>query len=254
MRLALSSFVIAALVGCTAMPSAAEAPSLEGTSWMLESLPGRTLVSVSRATVNFEGGRLSGGDGCNRYNMGFTASDGKIEIKAPAASTMMACPPPLMAQAEATVAALSGARSYRIEQGRLQLADASGKVLASFAPVTQQLVGTKWNANGINNGRAAVVSLVTGSKVSLEFGPDGLLNGSGGCNILRGRYEQKGQELRIQAPAITRKFCAEPAGVMEQETAFLKALGTVTTARVDGNRLELRAAGGELAAGFSRAP
>jgi heat shock protein HslJ len=253
MRLALSSLVFAALVGCAAMPSAAQAPALEGTSWMLESLPGHALAGEPRATLNFESGRLSGGDGCNRYNMGFTARDGKIEVKVPAASTMMACPPPLMAQAEATVAALNNARGYRIEQGRLQLTDASGKLLASFAPVTQQLAGTRWKATGINNGRGAVVSLVSGTTLTLEFGPDGLLNGSAGCNTLRGRYEQSAQALRIQAPATTRKLCAEP-GVMEQEAAYLKALESVASSRVDGNRLELRTAGGELAAGFSRLP
>jgi heat shock protein HslJ len=254
MRIALPSFLLAAvLAGCSAMPSAAEAPSLEGTSWILQALPGQTLVGEQRATLNFEGGRLSGGDGCNRYSMAFKARDGKIEITGPAAATMMACPPPQMIQAEATVAALHGASRYRVEQGRLLLTDASGKLLASFAPVTQQLVGTRWKANGINNGRAAVVSLVSGTAVTLEFGPDGLLNGSGGCNTLRGRYEQDGQKLRLQALAATRKLCPEP-GVMEQEAAFIKALGTVASSRVDGNRLELRAAGGELAAGFARVP
>jgi len=40
--------------------------------------------------------------------------------------------------------------------------------------------------------------------------------------------------------------------VMEQEAAFLKALESVATARVEADRLELRTADGALAAMFTR--
>ena len=41
---------------------------------------------------------------------------------------------------------------------------------------------------------------------------------------------------------------------MAQEQAFLKALEPVATARVDGDRLELRTAAGALAVVLTRAP
>jgi heat shock protein HslJ len=47
-------------------------------------------------------------------------------------------------------------------------------------------------------------------------------------------------------------MCASPAGVMEQEQQFLKALETVTTARMEGDRLELRTATGALAATLAK--
>jgi len=58
--------------------------------------------------------------------------------------------------------------------------------------------------------------------------------------------------LNDQATA-TKKTCARPAGVMEQETQYLKALATAATYRMDGDRLELRTADGALAVTLSAA-
>jgi hypothetical protein len=49
-------------------------------------------------------------------------------------------------------------------------------------------------------------------------------------------------------------MCVQPEGIMEQEQQFLKALDTVTDARFEGNRLELRTASGALAAYLERLP
>jgi heat shock protein HslJ len=47
--------------------------------------------------------------------------------------------------------------------------------------------------------------------------------------------------------ASTRKMCAKPDGVMEQETQFLQALATVSSYQFDGKKLELRTADNALA-------
>ena len=47
-------------------------------------------------------------------------------------------------------------------------------------------------------------------------------------------------------------FCGEPAGVMEQEQAYLAALTQVVTYNVDGDRLELRSADGAVAGRLHR--
>ncbi len=46
--------------------------------------------------------------------------------------------------------------------------------------------------------------------------------------------------------------CAEPAGVMEQETEFRAALQSAVTFQLDGNRLTLRRGDGSVAVVFSR--
>jgi hypothetical protein len=49
-------------------------------------------------------------------------------------------------------------------------------------------------------------------------------------------------------------MCPEPAGVMEQEMLYLKALETAATYRIDGNFMELRTADDAMAATFESVP
>jgi heat shock protein HslJ len=63
-------------------------------------------------------------------------------------------------------------------------------------------------------------------------------------------YTLDGQTITIQPPATTRKMCAEPAGIMEQEAAFVKMLPQAETYTISGNTLELRTADGALIASF----
>ncbi len=51
----------------------------------------------------------------------------------------------------------------------------------------------------------------------------------------------------------TRRFCAEPEGIMEQEQEYLTALGTAATYRMTGDRMEMRTAEGSIVATFEAA-
>jgi heat shock protein HslJ len=166
---------------------------------------------------------------------------------------MMACPPPVMNQAEAFTRALAEAKSYRVGGDRLELLAADGRVLAAFAAQSQALAGTSWKVTSFNNGRQAVVSTITGTDLTLQFSADGRIAGSAGCNRYNAPYGQEGRKLAFGPAAATRMACAKPEGVMEQEQQFLKALGTVATARVEGNTLELRTAEDALAMVLTRA-
>jgi heat shock protein HslJ len=236
------------------MSQSAEMPMpLTGTGWTLATLPGRTLIANSSVTLQFDAaGRVSGTDGCNRYS-GTYLVNGSALLVSPLASTRMACPPELTSQGAAFTSALTQARSYRLTNGRLELLASDGTVRATLAARSRELPGTSWNATGINNGRAAVTSLVQGTHVTLAFGTDGRASGSAGCNNYTAPYTVDGSVLRLGPAAATRLMCAQP-GVMEQEQAFLKALETVATAQFDANLLFLRTASDEIAAIFSRAP
>jgi heat shock protein HslJ len=237
-------FAAALLGGCSAVPSAAEVPPLDGTAWRLSSMPGHTW-SGAPATASFEGGRVQGSDGCNRYSAPYSAQGATLEVGPRGVSTMMACPPETMKQAEAFMAALSGAKSHRVASGQLELLGATGTVLATLTPQSRSLAGTSWQVTGINNGRQALVSLVGGTAATMAFAADGRVSGSAGCNQYSARTETDGARFRFVAPAATRKMCPG-AGVMEQEQQFLKALEAVTTMRLEGDRLELRDAAGAL--------
>ena len=49
---------------------------------------------------------------------------------------------------------------------------------------------------------------------------------------------------------LTRMFCEEPEGVMEQEQEYLQALQNSTTYKVDRNRMEFRDDSGALQVDF----
>jgi heat shock protein HslJ len=114
------------------------------------------------------------------------------------------------------------------------------------------LAGSAWRASGIDTGRGAVADVVQGTSVTLEFDAEGRASGVAGCNRYSARYVADGNALRIEEPALTRMACLQP-GVMEQERAFVAALRSVASAKIDGERLELRRADGSLALSLRRA-
>lgn len=229
--------------------SASTAPDLSGSAWTMSMPTGAAKATEAVPTMRFDDGRVSGSDGCNRFSGPYSSSSGKLQFAAPRVGTMMACPTEDGARmARVFDGALSATRAYRIEGGKLMLLDAGGAVLMRFDAQATGLAGTAWRVGGYNNGKQAVVSVLTGSTLTVTFGNDGRVSGSGGCNNFGGSYRADGEKLTIGPLAATRKACAVPEGVMQQETAFLRALETTATAQREGDRLELRTAAGAMAA------
>jgi heat shock protein HslJ len=243
----------AALLGCssTGLPTqgASPPPSLNDSAWILASSPGTPLLPAAQPTLRFEGDRATGSDGCNRYSTGFTAANGKLAFGPQRTATQMACPEPASQLARSFNRVLDDARGYHIEAGSLLLLNASGATLATLAPQPQPqtLAGTAWQVDAYNNGREAVVSVVAGTQLTLDFLADGGLRGSGGCNNFNGRFTVTDGKLSIGQVASTRMACMQPEGSMAQEAAFLAALQSATRARREADRLELRSASGALA-------
>jgi heat shock protein HslJ len=258
-RCALLVFAMACLPACSspgAAPPTARGPApgeLAGTAWTLAALPGRTLLPNVMASLSFDaGGRAGGSDGCNRYGATYRA-DGSALTITPGASTMMACPDPLMKQARVFTAALSATRAYALDAGRLVLRDGAGATRATFATMQPAaLPGTRWTALAVNNGQQAVASLTSGTEITAEFAPDGSLTGSAGCNRYTTHYALDGETITIRPPALTRRAC--PAPVMDQERQYVAALGQAATYRLDADRLELRSAAASLQVTYRRQP
>lgn len=242
----------AVLVASGATASSSRMPELEGTAWTLSALPASSLVSGRQITMRFENGRVHGTDGCNRYSAPYATSAGGFQLSGPVVSTKIACPEPVAKQAEAFLAALANARGTRLDDARLVLVDADNVVLATLDAQSQELAGTEWNVTAYNTGTQAVVSVIAETHLSIRFSADAKVSGSAGCNEYTGTYSSSGQSLTIVEAAVTEKVCARPEGVMKQERLFLKALATVTLARMDGDLLELRSRDGGLAVKAAR--
>ncbi len=225
---------------------------LNDTSWVLATLNGQALLPDQPITLNLESGRIYGTDGCNSYSTSYTVDGVKFRASKNMISTSMACAQPIMLQASAYIAALTQAAAYKSDGQQLTLLDSNGKALATFTAQSRKLGETSWVLTGYNNGKQAVVSVVLGTKITADFSADGRLSGSAGCNNYTAAYEISDKTIKIGPAASTRKMCAEPAGVMEQESQYLKALATASSYRVEANTLELRTAEGALVATFEK--
>lgn len=116
---------------------------------------------------------------------------------------------------------------------------------ATPAPAPNPLAGTRWNVVNYNDG-TAIVTLIPGTSVTMDFGADGLVAGNSGCNSFTASYQVNGSGISITQPGGTQVFCAEPEGVMDQEARFLATLPTAASFRVNGNQLEVSSAAGQI--------
>ena len=234
------------LLACAVMSPAARATDLDGTKWILATLSGRPPLVLSSITLEFDGGRIPGSDGCNHSSGVYGASGSRLRVGPNVASTTMGCQPELMQQAGVFMNALLGAQTYRTVRGVLQWRDAHEVILAAFAERSRSLSG-EWRVSRINNGRRGVVSILPDTTLTVVFSTDSWVSGAGGCNHYRATSTMDGARLSLAAVASTRIMCAQPAGVMAQEQQFLQALQTVATVRIEPSRVELRRADGVLA-------
>ena len=245
--------LIASLLVLSACASASsKGGEITGVLWVLDSLNGSPLETGTLISAEFADGNVSGSAGCNRYMGQYTLSGKKIEFSSPMASTMMACPEPVMNQENAYFQALVAAKSFTVKGDQLILKDSGGSVVASYKAQSQDLAGTSWLTTGYNNGNQAFVSLLTGTELTAEFGKDGTLSGSAGCNNFNGTFKVDGDKITIGPLASTMMACDQPEGVMEQEAQYLAALQSAATYSIEGNRLEFRTADDAMAVDFLR--
>jgi heat shock protein HslJ len=215
---------------------------------MLTELNGNPLLAGSTISAMFtQDGKISGSAGCNRYMGSYQISGSTISISSTLATTMMMCESSLMNQETAYLKALQEAKSYSIKADQLSLMDTDGKGLVTYQAQSQGLAGTSWEVTAYNNGKQAVTSVLAGTTLTADFGEDGTLTGSSGCNSYSGSYKVDGKNISIGPLVSTKMYCGEPAGVMDQETQFLLALESAKTYSVEGNALELRTQDGALA-------
>jgi heat shock protein HslJ len=243
----MGAVVVAAATGASAGARVAEVSALTGKVWVLAALGGKAPLKGTELTSEFGAKlRVSGSAGCNRYTGAYKVSRNSIRISA-LATTKKACAAPIERQEAAFLKALTGPRSFAIRGRSLTLESAGGRAIATFEAQTQALGGTSWDVLAYNNGKQAIVSVLAETKLTAMFGKDGSLSGFGGCNEYNASYKATAPKISVGPVASTRKHCEEPAGVSEQETAYLAALETAATYRVEGSQLELRTAGGALA-------
>ena len=244
--------VVATFVAATAEAIPETGADLAGTDWVLSALNGEMPIAGTAATIEFgTDGTVSGTDGCNNFNTTFTQDGNNLTINPAGATTMMACLEEVMAQADAFMSALTEADSFTMGDDSLSLLS-GGQVVATFAAQSSDLADTAWAVVSYNNGREAVVGLIAGTEISANFGVDGDLTGNAGCNQYFADSTAGGGTITIGVIGTTDRFCAEPPGVMVQESEYLAALAGAATYDLMGNQLYLRTADDQLAVVMTR--
>jgi len=172
---------------------------------------------------------------CNRVVATYT-TDGQSITITPGAATLVACEEG--SQGDLFVQQLSNAAIFFFQAGELfidQAASAGTMRFVSNAAVS----GPAPEGSGPTDLPFRVVSfgpvgaetpVIEGTEISVEFDPAaGQISGFSGCNTYTGSLNTQDGAFGVGPLASTVMACAEPAGVMEQEAAFLAALAGATS-------------------------
>src|SRR4051794_16741191 len=121
-------------------------------------------------------------------------------------------------------------------------AASAGAAAAGQVGASGGLPGTSWELTSLG-GQAPV----KGTTATLNFLPAGKATGNDGCNSFSTTYTSDAATVKIETPAAaTLKACAQP--IMDQASAYSKALGQAATYKIDRQQLTLSGpAGKELA-------
>lgn len=238
-------------------PADEPATGLEGQLWSLVAMntaEGESveLLSGSTITAEFVAGQIAGSAGCNRYFGSYAMGENGAIQFGPLAMTEMYCAEPsgIMDQESQYLATLAMAVAYEVDGQQLRLNDETGQPFLVYGMVQPMaLENTLWLLDSYNNGRGGVVSLLAGSEITAIFA-EGKLSGMAGCNNYFADYQVDEQAISIGPAASTRKFCGEPEGIMDQENAYLAALGTATSHEIKADNLKLFTAEGALALSY----
>jgi heat shock protein HslJ len=203
-------------------------------------------VAGSEFTAKFErqfgmpSGVKSGGTGCNDYTATYYASADEIKVNLPA-TTQEVCSAMQSEAEQGYFLGLSSARDYRIIGNELFVyydtfvLVFTGSYPSQGGPLTI-LDGTQWWLTSIDTFIA-----VPGTEVTLLFdinpdGRTGAVSGSGGCNTYSAQIVDHFVLSQISA---TSALCDTPAGIMEQESAYLSALEAANGVFLEGDTLRI---------------
>jgi len=100
-----------------------------------------------------------------------------------------------------------------------------------------QLEGTTWKLTSLAT-ETGVDNTLPNTTITAIF-DDGNATGSSGCNRYFGSYQLNKTEINFGQVGSTLMFCADPDGVMTQETTYLLLLKDVTSYAISNNELTL---------------
>jgi heat shock protein HslJ len=116
---------------------------------------------------------------------------------------------------------------------------------AASGPEPADVAGTSWQVASYRDVAGQLADPVAGSRLTLQFAEDGTASGTSGVNQFSGTYET-GAGGSLEFGQFSTTLIAGPQDLMDQEQAYLAALGRTTHYREVGEALELLDDGGEV--------
>jgi len=208
-----------------ALPGGSSIQDLAGTNWSLSLLRGDGLLLISIITAEFDQeGMVSGIASCNGYSATYLIEGDHFSM-AGLETTDSSCRQRLMDQETRYLETLESIVSYEVLGTTLEMRDGEGRAMLVYDTLRQTtLRGSSWTLTDYDDGTGTVVPLLPETRVTADFGDDGLLSGSAGCNGYSASYDVANKLVNIEALVMTEIFCMDPEGVMDQEMAYLSAL------------------------------
>ncbi len=111
------------------------------------------------------------------------------------------------------------------------------EVRDSTAPA--DFVDTNWVLNAYDDGSGQLVNVMPEVEITALFAANGRATGLAGCNNYVSLYSLEENYLNVSIPAMTRKECVEPEGIMLLETAYLGDLTRAVSYQIEGTELQL---------------
>jgi heat shock protein HslJ len=254
--LAATAAVVAVLVGCGGTANGTRSataglPDLEQSlvahEWLLDAADSSLADAGSTpVTLAFTGASAaSGAAPCNTYR-GAVTLDGDEGVRVDdIATTSMDCGRSVMAAERAYLETLARVRAADATDPDRLVLTSDGVRLSFTAVDARELLAGEWAITAIGSA-GAVESVVVGTEPMARFGTDGSLVVATGCNTLRTTWALDGRALAVEQPASTLMSCAEPAGVMDQETAIAAALIAASAVQVTPASLALLDDAGDI--------
>jgi heat shock protein HslJ len=97
------------------------------------------------------------------------------------------------------------------------------------------LLAGLWVVERLRSGADSLAPPLAGTRMDVEFGREGQLTGTTGCNRCRGSFQAHDGSIGVDLLATTRRFCIRPEGVMEQEARFLGTMADAVRYGFDGD-------------------
>lgn len=216
--------------------------ALQNTVWHWQSLRnsnGLTTVKNSeKFTLSFSAdGKISLGTDCNRGGGTYKTSEENLTFS-PIFSTKMGCPAGSMEGVY--FSNLQAAKSYKIQNGSLQIKLGNGGTMKFSASLKEEKTGlenTTWRWESSQNSRSKL-TVDKPENYWIEFQPDGGLGVKADCNGGGANYEMSGNKLTISSIISTQMFCGERS----HAGRFVSGLENAQSFSVEANTLTIKSA------------